>query len=122
MKNKMYDNRKKIELKLSFKAEEEQIVSKVQKEIIKEDLKRFGDIKENDVNISTSYVFDTGDTLEASIFFRNGINTTVNFDLVPLKLVDTNGKIVATQVFKLADVGDIPPYSVRPYKLYFSKY
>ncbi|WP_048341055.1 SLAP domain-containing protein [Clostridium sp. K25] len=117
----MHKSRENIKLKLSFKQEDEQVLSKVQKEIIKEDLERFTDIKENDINISTSYVFDTGDTLEASIFFRNGLNTHINFDIVPLKLIDGNENVIATQVFKLSDVGDIPPFSVRPYKIYFNK-
>lgn len=117
----MSDDRKYVDLKLSLKPQEEQIVSNVQKEIIKEDLERFNNVKENDVNISTSYVFDAGDKLEASVFFRNGLNMKIDFSILPLKLVNNEGEIVASQVFNLSDVGEIPPLSVRPYKLYFDK-
>lgn len=110
-----------IKLELSLKSQEEQIISNVQKEIIQEDLNRFSHIKENDMNISTSYIFDDGENLEASIFLRNGLNTKVNFDIVPLSLVDDDGRIIAYQVFRLIDLGDIPPFSARPYKLYFNK-
>src|SRR3712207_217521 len=98
------DNNNKIKLSLSLKPEDDAIISKVQKEIIEEDLERFEYIKENDINISTSYVFDDGENLEASIFLRNGLNKNINFDIVPLSLIDDEGNVVLSQVFKLIEI------------------
>lgn len=117
----METKRKNVDLELSFKPESEQVMSKVQREIIEEDLNRFEDIKENDINISTSFIFDMGDKLEASIFFRNGLSNKINFDKVPLMLVDSEGKVIASEIFTLRELGDIPPKSARPWKIFFDK-
>ncbi|QPW55873.1 SLAP domain-containing protein [Clostridium botulinum] len=66
----MNNERKNVDLGLSLEPERGQIISKVQKEIIEEDLKNLDPLKENDINISTTYVFDMGDKLEASIFLE----------------------------------------------------
>lgn len=121
MDNIKKDCRNDVKLKLSIDSKKEDIISNLQKDIIKEDLERFEPIKENDINISTSYVFDLGDKLEASVFFRNALNRKINFDKVPLSLVDNNGNIITNEIFSLRELGDIPPNSARPWKLYFSK-
>ncbi|KOC47287.1 SLAP domain-containing protein [Clostridium botulinum] len=117
----MNTERKNVNLRLSFEPEREQIISKVQKEIVEEELKSLEPVKENDINISTTYVFDMGDKLEASIFFRNGLLNSINFDKVPLTLIDSKGKEILTEIFYLREVGNIPPKSARPWKLYFNK-
>ncbi|MCY6355124.1 SLAP domain-containing protein [Clostridium sp. ZS2-4] len=113
--------KKNVELELSIQSSKEEIMSNLQKEVIKEELEGFDPIKENDVNISTSYIFDLGDKLEASVFFRNGLGGKINFDKVPLIIIDGDGNKVASEIFSLKALGYIPPYSARPWKLYFSK-
>lgn len=117
----MNNERKNVDLGLSLEPERGQIISKVQKEIIEEDLKNLDPLKENDINISTTYVFDMGDKLEASIFFRNGLSNPINFDELALTLVNSKNEEVATEIFLLREVGTIPGKSARPWKLYFDK-
>src|SRR3712207_645890 len=117
----MNNERKNVDLGLSLEPERGQIISKVQKEIIEEDLKNLDPLKENDINISTTYVFDMGDKLEASIFFRNGLSNPINFDELALTLVNSKNEEVATEIFLLREVGTIPGKSARPWKLYFHK-
>ena len=110
-----------VDLSLSIKPDKEPIISEVQKEIIKEDLDSLGALKENDINISTLYLFDMGDKLEASIFIRNGLKNNINFDKVPLKLLDSKNKVIVSKVFNLREVSTIPARSARPWKIYFEK-
>lgn len=117
----MVDNRKVVDLELSLNELDNATMSSVQKEFIQEELDGFDKIKENDVNISTSYVFDMNDKIEAKVFFRNGFSSKINFEKVPLLLLDENGDIVTGQIFNLRDLGDIPAHGVRPYQLFFDK-
>lgn len=112
----------KIEkLNLSLTEHDSITISKIKKQMLEDELSTLPPIKENDINISTSYIFDANDKIEVGVFFRNGLNVPINFDMVPLTLLDQNNNIVSTQIFNLKDLGDIPPHSARPYELFFSK-
>lgn len=112
---------KEIKTDLSLSRNVEDIVSDVQKEILKEEIEELSPIKENDINISTIYVFDDGEDLEAKVYFRNGLSREVNFEDVPLILVNSRGEQIAQQVFDLRELGNIPSCAARPWKLYFTK-
>ena len=112
----------KIEtLNLSLTDQESMVISDMKKKLLEDDLSSLPPIKENDINISTSYIFDAGDKIEVGVFFRNGLKNTINFDLVPLMLLDENNNTICTQIFQLKDLGNIPSFSARPYELFFSK-
>ncbi|MCY6370987.1 SLAP domain-containing protein [Clostridium ganghwense] len=120
-KNQLNNEKKDVQLELSLDQKASEIMSKLQKELINDELEKFPDIKENDINISTSYIFDLGDKLEASIFFRNGLKKKINFDKIPISIIDSNENVLASQIFDLREIGDIPPLSARPWKLLFDK-
>ncbi|MDW8802574.1 SLAP domain-containing protein [Clostridium sp. A1-XYC3] len=111
----------KVEIELSLPPQLEAVVSGVQKEIMTEELEELSPIKENDVNISTIYVYDDGDELEAKVYFRNALNRTINFEKVSLALVDKEDNVLCMKVFDLMELGDIPAYAATPWKLYFEK-
>lgn len=113
--------KKELKLELSLKEEMEERISDLQKEYILDDLKDLPPVKENDINISTTYIFDNGDGYEASIFVRNGLKSKINFDKLPLLIVDQNNNVLASKIFDMKDLGDIPPCSVRPCKVLFDK-
>lgn len=110
-----------VDLELSLPEQYENIVSDVQKEVMMEELEEFAPIKENDINISTTYLYDDGDEIEAKIYFRNGFARKVNFEYVPLILVNSKEEILAKKTFDLREMGDIPPKGARPWKISFLK-
>lgn len=110
-----------VNLELSLPEQYENIVSDVQKEVMMEELEEFAPVKENDINVSTTYVYDDGDEIEAKIYFRNGFARKVNFEYVPLVLINSKEEILAKKTFDLREMGDIPPKGARPWKVSFLK-
>lgn len=96
-------------------------VSELQKEYMEEELADLTPVKEGDVNISGSYLYDDGQQLEVKFFIRNGLNTTINFEYISLMLINSKDEVLAYQEFDLIEMGDIPPFSARPWKVYFDK-
>lgn len=117
----MSQEKQNVETELSLTERFEAVVSDVQKDIMSEEISGLEPIKENDINISTIYTFDDGDEIEAKVYFRNGFPQKVNFEYVPLIMVNSKGEIVASKVFDLKEMGDIPTGGARPWKLYFEK-
>ncbi|AWI03144.1 SLAP domain-containing protein [Clostridium drakei] len=117
----MSQEKQNVEMELSLTERFDAVVSDVQKDIMNEEISGLEPIKENDINISTIYVFDDGDEIEAKVYFRNGFPKKVNFEYLPLIMVNSNGDIVASKIFDLRDMGDIPTGGARPWKLYFEK-
>lgn len=121
MTNNSNDERKVVDTKLSIHPEIEDRLSNFQKECLTDEISALPPIKEGDVNVSTDYIFDMGDSYEASIFIRNGLVKDINLENVPFMIVDSEGKVLASKIFDLREVGDIPAGTVRPWKIYFSK-
>ncbi|WP_333888274.1 SLAP domain-containing protein [Clostridium sp.] len=110
-----------IETKLSLSEDLNDIISDVQKEIMEEELSELNSIKENDINIATTYTFDNGEYIEAKVYFRNGLSKKVNFEYVQLFMLNSENEIVGKKVFDLREMGDLPPGTARPWKLFFEK-
>jgi SLAP domain-containing protein len=119
--NKANDSEEYVSTVLSLLDEEENVVSDVQKEIFEDEIKELPPIKEGQLNVSGIYVYDLEDKLEVKIYIRNGLSYDLNLQKIPLMITNSKGDILAAQEFNLACIGDIPPHSARPVKLYFNK-
>ncbi len=117
----MSEEKQNVEVELSLPERFEAIVSDVQKDIMNDEIAEFEPIKENDINISTVYTFDDGDEIEAKVYFRNGLSKNVNFEYVPLIMVNSKDEVVASKNFDLREMGDIKAAGARPWKLCFEK-
>ncbi|MCB2339565.1 SLAP domain-containing protein [Clostridium estertheticum] len=117
----MRDDVKKAKLKLYLNDEHEASHAISKQEFYRDEIKLLPDMNEGDININTTYVFDLGDKVEVGVYFRNGLSEAINFDKVSLKILNFKNEVVANQIFELREVGDIPAYSVVPWKLYFNK-
>ncbi|GCD09745.1 SLAP domain-containing protein [Clostridium tagluense] len=117
----MKEDVKKAILQLHVNDEHEAAHATSKKEFYKDELESLPDISVGDINISTTYVFDLGDKVEVGVYFRNGLSKAINFDKVPLKILNSKDETVANQTFELREVGDIPAYSAVPWKLYFNR-
>lgn len=134
-KNKEADNHDKVDLEevnksniekrlnidLSLHPKDEASVSNFQKEFIKEELAELPPINKGEVNIASSYIYDIGESYEASIYIRNGLESEMSFQAVPLSVINSNGEVLASQIFDLIELGNIPPMSARPWKICFNK-
>ncbi|RMC92331.1 SLAP domain-containing protein [Clostridium autoethanogenum] len=106
---------------LSLLDEEENVVSDVQKEIFEDEIKELPPIKEGQLNVSGIYAYDEGDKLEVKIYVRNGLSDKLNLKMIPFVIKNSKGDILAAQQFNLSCLGELPPHSARPIKLYFDK-
>ena len=97
------------------------VMSDFQKEFLKEELSQLPAIEDGQVSINGIYTFDIGDKIEVSVYLRNGLSQHINFERVPLVILKKNGDVIAKQVVDMSDFGILPPFSARPYKVYFDK-
>lgn len=110
-----------IKTKLSLPENRNDIVSDVQKEILNEEIDQLPLIKENDINISTIYVFENKEDVEAKVYFRNGLSRKVNFEYLPLIMLNSKNEAIGKKMFNLKEMGDLPAGTARPWKLFFNK-
>ncbi|AZV55511.1 SLAP domain-containing protein [Clostridium sp. AWRP] len=120
-KDRAQDSEEYVSTVLSLLDEEENVVSDVQKEIFEDEIKELPPIKEGQLNVSGVYAYDLGDKLEVKIYVRNGLSDKLNLRMIPFVIKNSKGDILAAQQFNLACLGELPPHSARPIKLYFDK-
>lgn len=111
-----------VNIELSLNENVSDRISDMQKSYLEEEMNEIiPEIQDGEVNVSGAYVFDEGDKLEVKIYIVNGLSKPINFDKVPFYIVNSKGEKLAYQVFDLNEMGDVPPYSARPWKIYFDK-
>lgn len=109
------------DIKLHLNEYDTGVMSDFQKEFLREELAELPTLEEGQVSINGTYTFDMGDKIEVSVYLRNGLSKQINFDKVPLVIVNKNGDVLAKQIMDMSDFGILPPFSARPYKVYFDK-
>lgn len=109
------------DIKLHLNEYDTGVMSDFQKEFLREELAELPTLEEGQVSINGTYTFDMGDKIEVSVYLRNGLSKQINFDKVPLVIVNKNGDVLAKQIMDMGDFGILPPFSARPYKVYFDK-
>lgn len=114
-------NQKDAKIDLSLHPDVENRVSKITKDYYEQELEGLEPIQEGQVNIHTSYIYDNGDGIEASIIIRNGLKNTINFELLPMIIADEEGNIYFRGTFEATGIGDIPPFKARPWKFFIKK-
>ena len=97
------------------------VMSDFQKDFLREELAELPNLEDGQVSITGIYTFGMGEKLEFSVYLRNGLSKQINFDKVPLVIINNNGDVLAKQVIDMGDFGILPPFSARPYKVYFDK-
>ncbi|MBV4417255.1 SLAP domain-containing protein [Clostridium tyrobutyricum] len=110
-----------VSTKLSLLDKDDVVISDVQKEILEDEIKELPPIKEGQLNLSGIYIYDLGEKYELKIYVRNGLSDNLNLEDIPIVIKDSKGKIIASKMFDFRKLGELPPHSVRPLKLYFNK-
>lgn len=122
MKQQKEVNREEaLDIKLSLLEKDQEVMSKVQKEILEEELDELVPIKEGEINVAGIYAYDLGDKYEVKAYLRNGIKKEINFEKIPFKIINSKGDVLASQIFDLEPMGNIASYCARPWILYFDK-
>lgn len=121
-KNKKQDKKSQyVYTKLSLLDKDDVVLSDVHKEIMKDEIKELPPIKEGQLNLSGIYIYDVGDKYEVKLYVRNGLSYNLNLKNLPLVIENSKGDILASKMFDFTKIGELPPHSVRPVKIYFSK-
>jgi SLAP domain-containing protein len=115
------DKNEYVDLKLSLEPEKMSTMSEIHKEYIIDEISKLPPLKPGQINLNAVYAFDMGDKLEVHAYVRNANSIAINFGKVQLKIINTKHEIIAKQIFQLSSIGDIPPFSVRPFKVFFDK-
>ena len=111
----------KVNIELHLNEYDKGVMSDFQKELLREEVAALPDLEDGQVSINGIYTFDMGDKIEVSVYLRNGLSKQINFDKVPLTITNKKGDILAKQMMEMKDFGLLPPFSARPYKIYFDK-
>ena len=109
------------EVQFSLHSNEGGRLSELHKDYMQKEIDELPPIKKGEINITGIYIYDEEDKFEVKVYIRNGYMCSVNFDQIPLMIVDKKGEVLARQVFDLKDLGNIPPNAAIPWKLYFDK-
>lgn len=122
MKEKIDGSQKYIDVELYLNEDSKRKISDVQKEYLEEELMEvIPNIKEGQINIAGIYAFDQGDKVEVKAYLANGLDKSVNFEEVPIYIVNSKEEKLAYQVFDLSGEGDIPSGKAISVKLNFNK-
>ncbi|MHC1681708.1 MAG: SLAP domain-containing protein [Clostridiaceae bacterium] len=110
-----------IEFKLSYSEKEKLNISSLMEEIYYDELSKLDPINEGEINISSLYIYDLGDKLEAKVIVRNALSQSISLDKAPLIIIDGKNEVVLEEVVDLNDLGVIPSNHARPYSILFNK-
>jgi len=119
--NEILSEKKAINIELHLNEYDKAVMSDFQKELLNDELAQFPPLENGQVSINGIYTFDVGDKIEVGVYLRNGLSKQINFDKVPLVITNKNGEVLAKQTMEMRDFGLLPPFSARPYKIYFDK-
>lgn len=122
MKEKIDDSQKYIDVELYLDEDSQRKISNVQKEYLEEELREvITSVKEGQINIAGIYAFDQGDEVEVKAYLANGLSKNINFEDVPIYIINSKNEKLAYQIFDLSGEGDIPSGKAIPVKLNFKK-
>lgn len=111
-----------VNIELSINEDVVGRISDIQKSYLEEEMNEtIPEIKEGEIGVFGVYAFKEGEKLEVKIYIVNGLERPINFEEVPLYIINSKNEQLAYQVFDLSEMGDIPPCSSRPWKIYFDK-
>lgn len=113
---------KNIKCDLFLTDEEKNMFSTLRIETLKEDLENLPPLQSEVLSIDGIYMYEEEDVVEVSTFIRNATSKAIDKKILPVVIKDKkNEKKIGAQVFRCEELGEIPPYSARPYKLFFKK-
>ncbi|WP_064091882.1 accessory Sec system S-layer assembly protein [Rossellomorea aquimaris] len=97
----------------------ENTISTIQKEHLQTIVKQLPQLSQGELNLfGISAEFDAQKNLSITLLLRNGSNTIVNIEQLPIQLVDAKGDLVCKGGFKLNDF-KVNPNTSKPWSFVF---
>ncbi len=78
-------------------------------------------LKPNQLSLSGINIIQDGDDYRVTAFVRNSLDKAVALGDTTLVLLNESDKVLGRKVFHLAELGEIPARSSRPWNFYFTK-
>ena len=110
-----------VDLKLSLHPDEIYKKSDLELEYMSKELSQLAPISEGQVVIGAIYSVVWEDNIEIGYYLRNATQDTIFFSNTPLKVLSANGEVLNRQVIDLTEMGNIPPHSARPWRVFIDK-
>lgn len=77
-------------------------------------------LKPNQLSLSGITLMKDGDDYRVTAFVRHSLDKTISLGETTILLVDENDKVLGRKRFQLAELGDLPAKSSRPWNFYFT--
>jgi len=95
-------------------------LSAEQQEYLEKIVSQLPELKQNEVNFTGFQAkFRDDRSLTVSLFIRNGSDRAINFEQLPLEIIDANGKRVAKGTFKFEPPLTVQPRTTKPWSFIF---
>ncbi|MEG6523107.1 SLAP domain-containing protein [Desulfotomaculum sp. 1211_IL3151] len=120
-KDNNVEDRPFAKIKLSLPLEVENKMSNSEKKFLKKEVAELPKIKVGDVSVVGVYIVEAEQNFDVGVYFQNGLNRPVKFDILALIIMNLENKVLGRQLFNLKDLGVIPSFSARPTQLFFDK-
>ncbi|MED5053050.1 accessory Sec system S-layer assembly protein [Anoxybacillus rupiensis] len=78
-------------------------------------------LKENQISLSGIELKQTEKGYVVTAFVRSSLAKAISFSDTTLLLIGPNGEMLARKTFPLAELGELPPRSSRPWKFFFER-
>ncbi len=78
-------------------------------------------LKPNQISLSGIMITKDGEQYRATAFVRNSLDKAISLAETTLVLLGENEQILGRKTFQLAELGEIPAKSSRPWNFYFTK-
>ncbi|ABO51642.1 hypothetical protein Dred_3140 [Desulforamulus reducens MI-1] len=95
--------------------------SDIELHLMQEEINNLPQITDGTVAIDSIYTVNWEDKIEIGFYLRNVTSHKICFTQTPLKILNPKGEVLASVTINLSDMGDIPAYSVRPWRFYLGK-
>lgn len=113
-----------LKVKLSVLSSNESSISDLQKQLMQAELEAIEEkhpIVENQICIDKTYQVEFDRYIEVGFFIRNTLPQSVNFEYVPLVIVNSKEETVFKGIIDLMDFGKLPSMSARSGKIEIEK-
>lgn len=110
-----------VELKISYLPDKIYKRSKLEEDLLLQELEKLPSLEEGQVSIDKTYIVKGDEHIEVGFYLRNASYDTLFLGQRYLELVNNEGELLGRQLFNLGKLGDLEPHSAKPGEVLFDK-
>lgn len=117
-------DKKLLKVNLSLRQSNESTISSIQEDLLKQELEEIEKkhpMEENQVTIDGTYLVEYKKHVEIGFFVRSTLSSKMNFENIPLIIVNSKGEVILKKVFNMIEFGTLEPMAARPWKIEVDK-